>query len=245
MQLELRIKAFTMENTNTPESLRLLSNAHAISWSFSDEEKAASNKKTVSLMTPLERSVPRHYGLIQSKVVRERNVFKMYLEFLGNSCHLIYSAEKTRTGSYVIFDGTAGTSLGSLSKISTNGSTVGYSLEVPDDTRNLAEVAKILYEVPSILHVLKDSPPRRAHVIVHGIDSVETKEPSVKGGGQRGLNFYGRGREPSCKNMQLQSRTSKVVLQMVKWEKDVFHLDYNFPFDKFHAFGFALAQFVL
>lgn len=136
-------------------------------------------------------------------------------------------------------------SLGGLSKLSTNGSTVGYSLEIPDDTRNLAEVAKILYEVPSLLHVLKDSPPRRAYVIVHGLDSVETKEPSQKGGGRRGLNFYGRGREPSCKNMQLQNRDGKVVIQMVKWEKDLFHLDFVHPFDAFHAFGFAIAQFDL
>jgi hypothetical protein len=217
-----------MENKNTAESLRLLTNAHAISWSSSDDEKPSGTN--ASLMTPLERSVPRHHGLIQSKIVRQGNDYKMYLESSDTS-HLIYAAEKKprSSGSYALYDGKSGISLGSLAKTATSGSTVSYSLEIPkNESRKLVEVAKILYEVPSVLQALKDGPPRRAHVVVPGRDSVETKEPYCKEGGQRGLDFRGRGREPSCKNMQLQNSDGKVVLQIVKWAKDAFHVDFGY-----------------
>jgi hypothetical protein len=75
--------------------------------------------------------------------------------------------------------------------------------------------------------------------------AVETKEPYCRGGGQRALDFRGRGREPSRKNMQLQDGEGNVILQMVKWDKDQFHVDFSPPLDAFHAFGFALAQFDL
>ncbi|KAL3909464.1 MAG: hypothetical protein SGARI_002584 [Bacillariaceae sp.] len=85
--------------------------------------------------------------------------------------------------------------------------------------------------------------PRRCRAHIHGRSSSETKEPFSKEGGQRSLDFYGRGREASRKNMQLVDGSGKLTLQMVKWGKDEFHVDFNYPFDAFHAFGFCLAQF--
>ena len=79
----------------------------------------------------------------------------------------------------------------------------------------------------------------------------ESKEPSVRSSdGQRVLGFGGRGRETSSKNMQLVRSDGcdggdggSCCLQMVKWKDHEFNLDFGPPFDAFHAFAFALAQF--
>ena len=72
------------------------------------------------------------------------------------------------------------------------------------------------------------------------------KEPYLKSDGKTfGLNFHGRGRQASNKNMQLVERAdgaAGVVCQMAKWDTNVFHVDFAAPFTPLVAFGFALAQ---
>ena len=81
-----------------------------------------------------------------------------------------------------------------------------------------------------------------------GIVVCQTNPPYTKSDGRLGLNFHGRGREPSNKNLQLIlprlvcKKKSPVVCQMAKWESNVYHLDFGSPFTPLTAFGFALAQ---
>jgi hypothetical protein len=70
----------------------------------------------------------------------------------------------------------------------------------------------------------------------------QSKNPYKKKDGRLGLNFHGRGREKSCKNMQLETSTGNVVCQLAKWDANKYNLDLNEPFSPFLAFGFALAQ---
>jgi hypothetical protein len=70
----------------------------------------------------------------------------------------------------------------------------------------------------------------------------QSKNPYTKKDGRLGLNFHGRGREKSCKNMQLENSTGNVVCQLAKWDANKYNLDFNEPFSPFLAFGFALAQ---
>jgi Tub family len=133
--------------------------------------------------------------------------------------------------------------------------------EPGSEKRTTTKVAYIDYEIPTVYQVLTETTPRRARVSIFGRACLETKEPnnhpsSKEGGQHRGghhlsLDFHGRGREASRKNIQLVDDGpsvgggGRVVLQMAKWEKDQFHVDFSYPFDAFHAFGFALAQFDL
>ncbi|KAG7349825.1 Tub family protein [Nitzschia inconspicua] len=123
--------------------------------------------------------------------------------------------------------------------------TLTYALTHHEPSKKPVKVAYIDYEHPPLFQVLKDSKsrPRRCQVKVVGHNVVKTKEPHGSDEGHRSLDFKGRGREASIKNMQLEDEYGNVVLQMVKWDKDVFHVDFSPPFDAFHAFGFALAQF--
>jgi hypothetical protein len=123
--------------------------------------------------------------------------------------------------------------------------TLTYALTYHEQSKRPQKVAYIEYEYPTVFQVLTDTKgrPRRCQFRIIGRDAVETKEPFCKAGGHRSLNFHGRGREPSRKNMQIEDKNGKVILQMVKWDKDQFHVDFSYPFDAFHAFGFALAQF--
>jgi hypothetical protein len=81
-------------------------------------------------------------------------------------------------------------------------------------------------------------------------DVYESAVPYVKKDGRYGMDFKGRGRMTSTKNMQLVSPDSdpvvgkkkKIKCQVAKWDADVFHVDFCAPLTMFHAFGFALAQ---
>jgi hypothetical protein len=143
------------------------------------------------------------------------------------------------------------------------------------------QVAVILYDVPSIISVVLDGPPRRAQIAIsssqahvqqtlgileakskfsilktrslQGVDDdqpflhvFENKDPYSKGKGRWGLNFHGRGRLASSKNMQMehknQADSETVVFQIAKWDKHAYNVDFRAPFNMFQAFGFALAQ---
>jgi Tub family len=85
-------------------------------------------------------------------------------------------------------------------------------------------------------------------------------EPYVSSStGRITLNFHGRGRYASPKNMQMivshpttattkrsnpstNSKNTNVSLQMCKWDDDIYHLDFDTPMTFLHAFAFGLAQ---
>jgi Tub family len=87
---------------------------------------------------------------------------------------------------------------------------------------------------------------------------LQSKMPYTKSGGRVALNFQGRGRCPSPKNMQLTwrevQRTAvatasapeesppKIFLQMCKWEEHTYHVDFRAPLTFLYAFAFGLAQ---
>ena len=81
------------------------------------------------------------------------------------------------------------------------------------------------------------------------------KLPQFTRGSYR-LSFGGRVRTASIKNFQLCSSNTThlnnsldskipddVILQMGKYSKDKFHVDFKFPMTAFQAFGLCLAQF--
>lgn len=219
-----------MEKTNSTEKLRLLDAAHPVSWkSSSSPFKTGSNNQSNYFQHPLEQTVPRRFGLIQGKIHRDGNQYIMYLQSFNDTNNPIYVGSKNKPRSKYVIQNLAGDSIGNLSKTSSKGSSIEYSLRYYHDPKLLSStenVATIQYQVPSAIQVLTDGPPRRANVVLLGRDALETKEPYCKEGGRCGLDFRGRGSEPSRKNVQLQDRNGKVVLQMVKWGKDEFNLDF-------------------
>ena len=67
--------------------------------------------------------------------------------------------------------------------------------------------------------------------------------PYKKPGNKKfGLNFHGRGRGSSNKNCQMVNEIGNITLQMVKFEKGIYHVDFVAPINAVQAFGFALAQ---
>ncbi len=100
-------------------------------------------------------------------------------------------------------------------------------------------------------YLLEGSKPRRARISILGKESmlVETKRPNQEANGQKVMDFGGRGLEKSSKNAKLaicpndDEDLDACCLQMVKWKENEFNVDFGSPFDAFHAFAFALAQF--
>jgi hypothetical protein len=217
-----------MDNTvSQSESLRLLtSTSSSCCWSVDAEEEDSS---FVPTQHKLEKTMPRPAnGLIQTLVTRNGPSYTMSLQAESHD-YCILVASKHRGGKFDIrnYDEDQRHILGSLVKEAPcSRSAVSYSLSFGNKE---AVVGTIRYEVPSVMEALS-APPRRAQVQVGTNNKnilVETKEPYSKGGGQFGLNFHGRGREPSQKNMQLQDSDGTVILQMVKWGKDRFHVDFK------------------
>jgi hypothetical protein len=198
----------------------------------------------------IERAVPRCHtpdGFLRTKVTRldhlpghQRRQYLLSLE-VDQSDYPLFMAEKDTSfrvslsamgfssrftirgfhkhGSVVL-----GTLMKQRDSTTTHDSTIIYTLSAHKSSQT--DVAYIRYEVPSVLQVLMDRPPRRALVELPGRGYAETIEPASIDG-KKTLNFHGRGREASCKNMQLKGRDGKVVLQFVKWNNETFHLDFR------------------
>ncbi|GAX15604.1 hypothetical protein FisN_3Hh074 [Fistulifera solaris] len=75
-----------------------------------------------------------------------------------------------------------------------------------------------------------------------GLVLLQNAVPYKKPDGSLGLNFYGRGQQASCRNMQLIDTSETVVCQVAKWDTCVHNVDFASPFSSFLAFAFALAQ---
>lgn len=204
----------------------------------------------------------------ETVIRRSGNSYTMYLQ-TAKTAHPLYVGERhgsTYVFRSVLWKGEHPTAVlaGSVCKKGPSGKSVGgnddgggashtvtYAITHHGMANSTTKVAYIDYEVPTVFQALAAGTagvPRRCQVKIFGRTYVETREPSSLGkdrGGARSLDFQGRGREPSCKNMQLVDNggSGDVVLQMAKWEDDQFNVDFSYPFDAFHAFGFALAQF--
>jgi hypothetical protein len=185
-------------------------------------------------------------GLTESLVIRDGSKFTMYLQDGVSEQPLYYQAEK-KSGNIVVssYDPTTkkDKQLGILVKKNVSKLSLVYSLYNDD----CVPVSSINYNIPSFKQALLDAQPRSAKVtLLDGTNSkLETKEPHEKKDGKKGLTMNGRGRQGSRKNMQLQSKNGEVVLQLAKWDKHHYHLDFQAPFEPFEAFGLALAQFDL
>jgi len=81
---------------------------------------------------------------------------------------------------------------------------------------------------------------------VKEVTLLDSKEPYLKSNGSIGLNFHGRGRQASPKNMQLTTSGSndktEITVQMAKWDTDQYILDYSSSVSLVTAFAFGLAQ---
>jgi hypothetical protein len=228
------------------QSLRLLGSAHpiAVDPNMLESEIFAlddtRDDDNTSIQIPIERTIPRCHsaGCIEGQVERlgsteYRRQYLMSLQIHGKK-HPLFIAEKEQS-SRTIATGTVtrfiirqvqdDAVLGLLTKSGTaRDAAISYTLNHRKSKE--CPIAYIRYEVPSVIQVLTESPPRRAFIEVPGRGSVETKEPGSKDGGIKSLNFRGRGKEASRKNMQLHNRDGRVVLQFVKWGTHLFHLDF-------------------
>lgn len=209
-----------------------------------------------SIQLPVESSLVPNKGSffnVETVVRRNGHIYTMDLQLSGASVPLFVGEQHGQT--YVFKsaprDDEGPVIMGTVckkpsSQSSSNKTKLTYAVTHHDTPKKPKKVAYVEYDQPSIFQVLKDSKtPRRCTVKVTGRKTIYTREPFGQDGGHRSLDFKGRGREASIKNMQLEDGHGNVVVQMVKWGNDVFHVDFSSPFDAFHAFGFALAQFDL
>ncbi|GKZ01297.1 hypothetical protein MPSEU_001080700 [Mayamaea pseudoterrestris] len=90
--------------------------------------------------------------------------------------------------------------------------------------------------------------PRRLSVPsdVYSPTVLQSVAPKAKQNGRYGLDFHGRGRSASRRNMQLlvsnKDDDATIVLQMAKWDDKIYHVDFKAPLTPLQAFGWALAQ---
>lgn len=203
------------------------------------------------------------FGFASSKLV-------LFLQNRDGTETAVLTAVKAGGGTgrkFVISDHLGG-ELGTLASYTKVGQSFVYSL-----FSEQGQVACVVYQIPSLISVVLDGPPRRAQIAIAkpkvdktgmfeakvkaaikktrtlealadlGFANVfQTKSPYSKGGGRWGLNFHGRGREASSKNMQLEDDAGNVMVQVAKWDTNTYNVDFRAPFNMYQAFGFAIAQ---
>jgi hypothetical protein len=239
------------ENTSNGDAHTLFTTT---SSSFSDEESTTDE--------PFEKEAPQEdswnplketpdngkvsLGLTESLVIRDGSKFTMYIQDGISKQPVYYQAEK-KSGKIIVrnYDPTTqkDNQLGTLVKKNVSKFSLVYSLYNDEDV----PVSSINYNIPSFKQAFLDAQPRSAKVtILDGTNSkFETKETYGNKDAKKCMTINGRGRQESRKNMRLQSKNGEVVLQLAKWDKHHYHLDFQAPFEAFQAFGFALAQFDL
>jgi hypothetical protein len=180
---------------------------------------------------------------IMGTLVKKKKQKKARKEKNKNKNH--FSATTTTTYELILHEPATAASAATATKKAT--------LQTTSNHRNKSPlvVATIDYEqVSRARYFLEGGFPRCAKIKIFGKEScgggAETKEPNQRSNGQKVLDFGGRGRETSSKNTQLVrvgGSDGDCCLQIVKWKDHEFNLDFSQPFDAFHAFAFALAQF--
>jgi Tub family len=200
------------------------------------------------------------YCFMKETVVRRsENLYTMDLQLKKNT-QPMFAAEKDGQSSYIfrsIISNTVPNEhpvMGTLtiektkrriSKVYNNQPT-NFVIMHHDRSRAPYKTATIQYDEKSLYEALRQSHRQQPqHIVYECVDKgvFESKDPHQSESGGYALDFRGRGRESSRKNVQLQKEDGTVILQMVRWGKDEFHVDYQDPIDGFHAFAFALAQF--
>lgn len=184
----------------------------------------------------MERSVPRLRGLglipaIVSRTGRSNSsnqTFIMSLETGPNASHPVLIATREHRSTRTIFQNrawviqdTTGRDLGVLS----NPREGSYLLKQTRSDSEPTEVVTIHYHQYAFHRALMEGPPRQARVSVLGVADVASRE-AQRIGNRFSLNPHGRGRVTSIKNMQLEHKNGKLVLQFLKWGDNQFHLDY-------------------
>jgi hypothetical protein len=196
----------------------------------------------------------------QTVVRRSGNLYTMDLQG-KHSTQPMFAAEKDGQSSYIFRSIISNTVLNehpvmgtltvekpkrSISKTHNNHRTVDFAVMHHDRSRAPYRTGTIHYDEKSLYAALKQSLKQQPqHIVFDCLDkgSFESKDAHQTESGGYALDFRGRGRESSRKNVQLQKDDGTVILQMVRWSKDEFHVDYQDPIDGFNAFAFALAQF--
>ena len=231
---ELAAHLLPKKSNQSNQSTGSRSPTSAGSLSSDDSEDGVLAFATV--VHPLERTMAvaqAHHGLIQGKVTRDTctGLYQMLLQNHQNwnQSTPLYSASKKKMGVYEILD-SDGMPAGTLYKTCSK-HTVLYTLMAASASEHKHHVdsdaaAYIRYDIPSLMEVIRDVPLRQAQVVI-GTTKVGTRQATVVSKGRKALNFYGRGRKVSRKNLQLQDCKENLALQFVKWDKDEFHLDYQ------------------